>query len=135
MTEDEAARPPENQWDLGALMHAVAGISAIVLGGLMYSRMWARDLFSVLMVVSAVSAIYFSWRHDAWVRGHGLAMLPVIGIALGYGGWSLGFTLAYVALWLAFIHFVIRGIQSRQSSNSPWQEKEGQHPVRERSAR
>ncbi len=119
MMEEDAARPPENQWDLGALMHAAAGISAIVLGGLMYSRMWARDLFSVLMVVSAVSAIYFSWRHDAWVRGHWLAMLPVIGIALGYGGWPPGFTLAYVALWLAFIHFVIRGIQSRQSSDSP----------------
>ena len=124
MMEEDATRPPGNQWDLGAVMHAVAGLSAIVLGGLMYSQMWARDLFSVLMVVSAVSAIYFSWRHDAWVRGHWLAMLPVVGVVLGYGGWAPGFTLAYIALWLAFIHFAIRGIQYRQSSDSPSAKRE-----------
>ena len=117
--EEDAASPPENQWDLGALVHALAGLSAIVLGGLMYSWVWARDLFSVLMAASAVSAIYLSWRYDAWVRGHWLAMVPVMGVILGYVGWPPGFTLAYVALWLAFIHFVVRGIQSRRSSNAP----------------
>lgn len=119
MTEDEAPHKAESALDVGAMMHALAGLLAIVLGGLMYSRPWARDLFSCLMVISAGSAIYFSWKHDAWVRGHWLAMLPVVGILLGYGGWPHGFTLAYAALWLAFVHFIIRGIQSRQSSGLP----------------
>jgi dipeptide/tripeptide permease len=39
-------------------------------------------------------------------------MVPVTGVVAGYWGWEWGFTLAYVALWLAFIHFVIRGLQS-----------------------
>jgi hypothetical protein len=117
--EEEAAGSTESQWDIGALIHAVSGVSAIVLGGLMYSKAWAQGLFSLLMGIAAVSAIYFSWKHDAWVRGHWLAMVPVMGVILGYVGWPPGFTLAYVALWLAFIHFVIRGIQSWRSSNAP----------------
>jgi dipeptide/tripeptide permease len=36
----------------------------------------------------------------------------VTGVVAGYWGWQWGFTLAYVALWLAFIHFMIRGLQS-----------------------
>ena len=94
--------------DLGALAHAAAGISAIILGGLMHTRPGAQDLFVLLMIVAAVSAVYFSWRYAAWVTGHWLAMIPVTGVAAGYLGWQWGFKLAYVALWLAFIHFVIR---------------------------
>lgn len=114
--EQEAAGPSERKLDIGALMHAAAGISAIVLGGLMFSRAWAQDLFSLLMVISAASAVYFSWKHDAWVKGHWLAMVPVLGVVLGYGGWPAGFTLAYVALWCAFIHFVFRGVQSLRAA-------------------
>ena len=105
--------------DFGALAHAIAGISAVVLGGLMYTRPWAQDVFSILMIVAAVSAVYFSWKHSAWVTGHWLAMVPVTGVILGYGGWQWGFTLAYVTLWIAFIHFVIRGAQSLWAGDTP----------------
>ena len=57
--------------DVGALAHALAGISAVVLGGLMFSRPRAQDVFSILMIVAAVSAVYFSWKHSAWVTGNG----------------------------------------------------------------
>ena len=105
--------------DYGALAHAIAGISAVVLGGLMYTRPWAQDVFSILMIVAAVSAVYFSWKHSAWVTGHWLAMVPVTGVILGYVGWQWGFILAYVALWIAFIHFVIRGVQSLWAGDTP----------------
>ena len=105
--------------DWGALSHAVAGIAALVLGGLMYSRPWAQDVFSLLMLVSAVSAIYFSWRHNAWVTGHWLAMVPVTGVVVGHLGWQWGFTLAYVTLWIAFIHFIYRGVQSLRADVKP----------------
>ena len=68
------------------------------------------------MIVSAVSAVYFSWKHSAWVTGHWLAMVPVTGVLLGYFGWQWGFTLAYATLWIAFIHFVIRGVQSLRAT-------------------
>jgi hypothetical protein len=103
---------PQGGIDVGALAHALAGISAVVLGGLMFTRPWAQDVFSILMIVAAVSAVYFSWKHSAWVTGHWLAMVPVTGVMLGYLGWQWGYTLAYVTLWIAFIHFVIRGVQS-----------------------
>jgi hypothetical protein len=98
--------------DWGALAHGIAGVAAVILGGLMYTRPWAQDVFVLLMIVAAVSAVYFSWKHAAWVTGHWLAMVPVTGVIAGYWGWQWGFTLAYVALWLAFIHFMIRGLQS-----------------------
>ena len=110
---------PQSGIDVGALAHAIAGIAAVVLGGLMYTRPWAQDLFAILMLVAAVSAVYFSSRHSAWVPGHWLAMVPVTGVVLGYLGWQWGFTLAYVALWIAFIHFVIRGVQSLRASEAP----------------
>ena len=91
----------------------------MVLGGLMYTRPWAQDLFAILMLVAAVSAVYFSWKDSAWVAGHWLAMVPVTGVVLGYLGWPWGFTLAYVTLWTAFIHFVIRGVQSLRASKAP----------------
>lgn len=105
----------EKKVDVGALIHASAGILAIVLGGLMYFYTWAQPLFSGLMLVSAVSAIVISWRMDAWVPGHWLAMLPVIGIGIGYVYASWGFTLAYVCLWIAFMHFIIRGIAGQNA--------------------
>ena len=57
--------------DWGALAHAIAGSSAVILGGLMYTLPWAQDVFALLMIVAAVSAVYFSWKHAAWVTGHG----------------------------------------------------------------
>ena len=105
--------------DVGALAHAIAGIASVVLGGLMYIRPWAQDAFSALMIVAAISAVYFSWKHAAWVTGHWLAMVPVTGVLLGYLGWQWGFSLAYVTLWVAFIHFVIRGVQSLRASEAP----------------
>ena len=42
--EEEATGSTESQWDIGALLHAVSGVSAIVLGGLMYSKAWAQGL-------------------------------------------------------------------------------------------
>ena len=110
---------PQSGIDVGALAHAIAGIAAVVLGGLMYTRPWAQDLFAILMLVAAVSAVYFSSRHSAWVPGHWLAMVPVTGVVLGYLGWQWGFTLAYLTLWIAFIHFVIRGVQSLRASEAP----------------
>ena len=89
---DAAADPaPKKGVDLGALAHAIAGVCALVLGGLMYSRPWARELFALLMIVAAASAVYFSWKHSAWVTGHWLAMVPVFGVMLGYIGWQWGF--------------------------------------------
>ena len=74
--------------DFGALAHAIAGISAVMLGGLMCTRPWAQDIFSILMIVAAVSAVYFAWKHSAWVTGHWLAMVPVTGVILDFMGWQ-----------------------------------------------
>ncbi|MEP5566496.1 MAG: hypothetical protein ABJN62_01555 [Halioglobus sp.] len=117
MSEISTKQDPESTLDLGALIHSAAGIIALVLGGLMYTRDWALPLFSGLMILSAVSAVWISWRQDAWVPGHWLAMLPIIGIALGYFIAPWGYTLAYVCLWIAFLHFVIRGAQKLKEQN------------------
>ena len=105
--------------DWGALAHGISGVGAVILGGLMYTLPWAQDVFALLMSVAAVSAVYFSWKHAAWVTGHWLAMVPVTGVVLGYLGWQWGFTLAYVTLWIAFVHFVIRGVQSLRAGDTP----------------
>jgi hypothetical protein len=107
---------PESKIDWGAVTHAIAGLSAVIVGALMYVKPWAQDVFSVLMVVAAIAAIYFSWKHSAWVTGPWFAMLPVSGVVLGYLGWQWGFSLAYVTLWLAFVHFIIRGLQSLRAT-------------------
>jgi len=39
----------------------------------------------------------------------------VVGVALGYAGWSLGFNLAYLLIWAAFLHFLWRGYQLSKS--------------------
>ena len=101
-----------NKLDTGALIHASAGIIALVLGGLMFSHAWAQPFFAGLMLLSAVSAVGISWRQRAWVTGHWLAMLPVVGVAIGGLGPAWGYTVAYVCLWLAFVHFLYRGYQT-----------------------
>jgi len=42
----------------------------------------------------------------------------VLGVILGYAGWPWGFSVAYAALWVAFVHFVMRGLQSLRSDES-----------------
>ena len=111
MPETNSTKPGESVLDLGALIHSSAGIIALILGALMYAYNWALPLFASLMILSAVSAVWISWSKDAWVPGHWLAMLPIIGIGLGYFVAPWGYTLAYICLWIAFVHFVIRGIQ------------------------
>lgn len=111
VTETPSTQAERSTLDMGALIHSGAGIIALALGGLMYAYSWALPLFSGLMILSAVSAVWISWRQDAWVPGHWLAMLPIVGIGLGYFVASWGYTLAYICLWIAFIHFVSRGIQ------------------------
>jgi hypothetical protein len=106
----------EKTIDIGALVHASAGILALGVGGLMYAYEWAQPVFASLMLLSAVSAVIISWRMNAWVPGHWLAMVPVIGIGIGYAGAAdWGFTMAYVCLWIAFAHFVIRGLQTQKA--------------------
>ncbi len=89
------------------------------LGGLMYTQPWAQDVFSIRMIVAAVNAVYFSWKHSARVTGHWLAMVPVTGVILGFMGWLWGYTLAYVTLWIAFIHFVISCAQVMRQELRP----------------
>ena len=102
--------------DLGAVVHSSAGVVALVLGGMMYYHDWALPLFAGLMILSAVSAVWISWAQDAWVPGHWLAMLPVAGVVIGIWVAEWGYTLAYVCLWVAFAHFVIRGWQKMRQA-------------------
>ena len=115
MSEPENLTENESTLDLGAVIHSGAGIIALVLGGLMYFYSWALPLFAGLMILSAISAVWISWAQDAWVPGHWLAMLPVIGVLVGYLFAPWGYTLAYVSLWIAFIHFIIRGAQKMRA--------------------
>ena len=116
MTENLDYDAQEQGVDIGALIHSGAGVFALVMGGLMYRYDWALPIFAGLMILSAVSAVAISWRSDAWVPGHWLAMLPVIGVVIGYFFASWGYTLAYICLWIAFIHFVIRGVQKMRQT-------------------
>ena len=102
-------------WTWDVLTHTIAGLVALVAGALMFSYPPALWLFSGLMLVSAVSALLISWQHGGWVTGHWLAMLPVLGVLWGVWIDSSGFTFAYLLLWLAFGHFVYRGIQASRA--------------------
>ena len=95
-------------WDV--MVHTSAGVLALVLGGLMLAdgTPWLAHVFSLLMVITFVSSVVISWWTASWVRGHFLAMTPVLGIGLGYAGYPIGFVLAYGLLCLAFAHFVYR---------------------------
>jgi len=99
-------------WDV--IIHSSAGVLCLVIGGLMVFEvyLWATDVFSALMLVTFLSAIVISTTTQSWVRGHYLAMAPIVGIVAGYLGYEWGFMLAYGLLWLAFIHFVSRGFVS-----------------------
>lgn len=116
MTETNSPGAAGQSLDTGAIIHSAAGIISLVMGALMYFHDWALPVFAGLMILSAVSAIAISWRSNAWVPGHWLAMLPLAGILIGYffSGW--GYTLAYICLWVAFVHFVIRGVQKLRES-------------------
>ena len=54
---------PQGGIDSITRAHAIAGLSAAVLSGLMYMRPWAQNVFSILMIAAAVSAVYFTWKH------------------------------------------------------------------------
>ena len=57
---------------------------------------WLVHVFS-LLIITFVSAVVISWWTASWVRGHFLAMTPVLG--LGSDMWvTHRFTLAYVLL-------------------------------------
>lgn len=115
MTEQQIGNADGGKLDVGALIHSSAGIISLLMGALMYFHAWALPVFSGLMILSAISAILISWRSDAWVPGHWLAMLPIIGIGIGYFVSDWGYTLAYVCLWIAFVHFVVRGVQAMRA--------------------
>jgi hypothetical protein len=96
-------------WDV--IIHSTAGILCLLVGGIMVLELypWATTVFSALMLITFVSAVAISASTNSWVRGHFLAMTPILGVGLGYSGVDWGFLLAYGLLWLAFIHFVSRG--------------------------
>lgn len=101
-----------NIWTWDVITHTTAGLVALVAGGMMFNFAPALWVFCALMLVSALSAFWISWRHNAWVPGHWLAMLPILGVGWGILGDSRGFTAAYILLWIAFGHFLYRGLQS-----------------------
>ncbi|MBT5010584.1 MAG: hypothetical protein HOM49_11225, partial [Gammaproteobacteria bacterium] len=98
---------PSNQsqaglpWDV--IIHSTTGIACLVIGAFMVltGAAWSTHTFSALMLLSFVSALIISATTNSWVRGHFLAMAPVIGIALGYLGFEWGFALAYALIWTA----------------------------------
>lgn len=114
MTESNPSPPNQSQtalpWDV--IIHSTTGITCLVIGAFMVitGAAWSTHTFSALMLLSFVSALIISATTHSWVRGHFLAMAPVIGIALGYLGFEWGFALAYALIWTAFLHFVWRGL-------------------------
>ena len=107
--------PKTIPWDV--IIHSAAGILCLILGALMFADQfgWALHAFSGMMILSFASALVISIKTQSWVTGHYLAMLPVIGIAVGYAGFDWGFGLSYALIWLAFIHFIWRGYQLGQT--------------------
>jgi len=102
-------------WDV--VIHAVAGVVCLVLGALMFVEgyLWATHAFSAMMLLSFVSALVISILTKSWVTGHYLAMLPVIGVVIGYAGVTWGHSVAYALIWAAFLHFLWRGYQQSQA--------------------
>ena len=97
-------------WDV--IIHSTTGIACLVIGAFMVitGTAWSTFVFSALMLLSFVSALIISATTNSWVRGHFLAMAPIVGIAAGYLGFECGFALAYALIWAAFLHFVWRGL-------------------------
>lgn len=112
----EAGTKEGIRWDV--VIHSSAGVLSLVLGALMFldGFPWSVHAFSAMMILAFVSAIIISIVTDSWVPGHFIAMSPVIGVGLGYMGYDWGFTLAYVLIWFAFIHFLWRGYQLQQQA-------------------
>ena len=104
-------------WDV--IIHSSAGVLCLLLGALMFADKfsWALHAFSGMMFLSFASALLISIKTNSWVTGHYLAMLPAIGVALGYGGFDWGFTLSYALIWVAFVHFIWRGYQLTRTQN------------------
>ena len=48
---------PGSGIDFAVFSHATAGITAAMLGSLMFNRQGARDAFGILLIVSAVSTV------------------------------------------------------------------------------
>jgi hypothetical protein len=74
------ASPPasgKSTIDWGAVTHAVAGLSAVIVGALMYFKPWARDLFSILMVVACYCRHLFFL--EAFSLGAGALVCHVAG--------------------------------------------------------
>jgi len=115
---ESQGKSPTIGWDV--IIHSCAGVLCLVLGALMFfdGFAWAIHGFSAMMLLSFGSALLISLLTHSWVQGHFLAMFPVIGIALGYGGYAWGFTLAYGLIWIAFIHFLWRGYQLGTASKT-----------------
>jgi hypothetical protein len=111
-------KTPTIGWDV--IVHSCAGVLCLVLGAFMFfdGFSWAVHGFSAMMSLSFGSALLISVLTHSWVRGHFLAMFPVIGVALGYWGYEWGFSLAYVLIWIAFLHFVWRGYQQGAASTT-----------------
>ena len=65
-------------WDV--IIHSSAGILSLVLGAMMVLNVfpWATDAFSIMMVIAFVSSVLISWWTSSWVRGHFLAMAPLL---------------------------------------------------------
>lgn len=105
-------------WDV--VIHSSAGVLCLLLGALMFANGfdWALHAFSGMMILSFASALLISIKTHSWVTGHYLAMLPVIGIGLGYAGFGWGFALSYLLIWVAFLHFIWRGYQLTRTPNS-----------------
>ena len=114
MTENnpEPSSPPSRVLPWDVIIHSTTGVLCLIIGGFMVfsGSAWATHTFSALMLLSFVSALVISATTHSWVRGHFLAMAPVVGIALGYLGVEWGFVLAYGLIWAAFLHFVWRGL-------------------------
>ena len=114
MTENnpEPSSPPSRVLPWDVIIHSTTGVLCLIIGGFMVfsGSTWATHTFSALMLLSFVSALVISATTHSWVRGHFLAMAPVVGIALGYLGFEWGFALAYGLIWAAFLHFVWRGL-------------------------
>ena len=95
-------------WDV--IIQSTAGILSLALGAMMVLDVfpWARDAFSIMMVIAFASSVLISWWTSSWVLGHFLAIAPIIGIALCYLGVPFGFEVAYGLICVAFAHFIYR---------------------------
>ncbi len=111
-------KSPTIGWDV--IIHSSAGVLCLFLGAFMFfdGFAWAVHGFSAMMLLSFVSALLISLLTHSWVQGHFLAMFPVIGVAFGYGGYEWGFILAYLLIWVAFLHFSWRGYQQAAASKT-----------------